>query len=450
MNIVGKKISVIGAARSGLASALAVKRTGSVPFLSESKPREQFEKAAEILDSSSIDYEFGGHSSRVYDSELIVTSPGVPATSEVLIRARENGINIISELELGFRLCKGKVMAITGSNGKTTTTSLVGEIFNHSNIHGVVAGNIGKPFTEIADTLEPDDWAILEVSTFQLEWIDKFKPQVATVLNITPDHLDRHGSMENYIALKLKVFANQNGTNKAVINHDDTTLADFHSRSEIWMFSTKSEIERGYYICDDSMFLNISGHKERVINIDQIGIKGPHNLANACAAAACCSAAGIDIESIAKGLRSFAGVEHRLERVGLIGGVSFINDSKATNVDAVYWALQSVSAPVVLIAGGRDKDSDFSTLRELIQDRVKALILIGEAAGKMKKAYDGLTAIHNADSLEQAVRLAYEKCLPEGTVLLSPACASYDMFNNYEQRGEVFKQAVNMLIKEKS
>ncbi len=446
----GKKISIIGAARSGLASAIALKQLGAVPFLSESKPKEQFMEAVESLDKHQIDSEFGKHTGRVFDCEYMVTSPGVPSTSEVLVHAGKSGIDIISELELGYRMCKGKVLAITGSNGKTTTTSLIGEIFKHSAIKGEVAGNIGRPFTEVAGTLSENDWAILEVSTFQLEWIDKFKPQVATVLNITPDHLDRHGSMENYIYLKLRVFANQNGTNKSVLNYDDEVLRKFESLSEAWTFSTKTKVRNGCYIDGDWLVLSNGDNKKNIIKIDDIGIKGPHNLSNACAAVSCCVAAGVDLEYIAKGLRSFAGVEHRLERVALIGGVSFINDSKATNVDAVFWALQSVSSPVILIAGGRDKDSDFSTLRDLIKEKVATLVLIGEASDKIESAYDGLTEICRADSMQDAVRLSYEKSGSNGTVLLSPACTSFDMFKNYEHRGEVFKQAVNMLAKEKS
>lgn len=445
-NFENKKVSVIGAARSGQASAVELKKLGAHPFLSESKPAEKFTETIRLLDKSGIDYEFGGHTNRVYDCDLIVTSPGVPQSSGVLAEATKRNIKIISELELGFQLCKGKVLAITGSNGKTTTTSLVGEIFKHSSLTGAVAGNIGNPFVAIAGSIGPDDWAILEVSTFQLEWIEKFKPHVAAVLNITPDHLDRHGSMENYITLKLKVFANQNGTNVSVLNSDNDILRGFKPRSETWMFSTKHEIENGCFIEKDMIVLNYHDKKEEIIKIDEIGIRGPHNLANACAASACCAAAGIDNETIAKGLRSFKGVEHRLEQVGLMGGVSFVNDSKATNVDAVYWALQSVSPPIILIAGGRDKDSDFRSLRELIKEKVKAVVLLGEAADKIARAFDGCTEIYRAETIADAASKAYKAAKPAGTVLLSPACASFDMFDNYEHRGQAFKQAVKKLI----
>jgi len=444
----GQKISVIGAARSGLASALILHELGAKPFLSEFGPIGKFADTVKALDKKRIQYEFGGHSERVFDCKLLVTSPGVPANSAILTKALQKNIKVISELELGYQLCAGKVLAVTGSNGKTTTTSLIGEIFNHSRIKGVVAGNIGMPLTGIVRSINPDDWAILEVSTFQLEWIDKFKPDVAIVLNITPDHLDRHGSMENYIALKLKVFANQNGADKAVLNADDRYLSAFRPVSRTFAFSSSHAVENGCFIENGKLYLSERGSRQAIIDVSEIKIKGPHNMANACAAAACCAAAGIDNNSIAAGLKSFAGVEHRLEDAGLIGGVSFINDSKATNVDAVFWALQSVSPPVVLIAGGRDKNGDFSTLIELVKAKVTNLVLIGEAADKIESVFKNITPIIRAGSLEEAIRRGYEKAKPKGVVLLSPACASYDMFDNYEHRGKVFKQAVNMLKEE--
>ncbi|MCP4583332.1 MAG: UDP-N-acetylmuramoyl-L-alanine--D-glutamate ligase [candidate division Zixibacteria bacterium] len=445
MDFSDQKISVIGAARSGLAAAVVLKNLGAEPFLSEHGPESKYTEAKETLTKYDIRYEFGGHSDRVYDCRLMVTSPGVPADTEILTTAVSKNIKVISELELGFQLCGGKVLAVTGSNGKTTTTSLIGEIFSHSRLNSLVAGNIGNPFCAVARGIGIDDWAILEVSTFQLEWIDKFKPRVAVVLNITPDHLDRHGNMENYIALKLKIFSNQNGTDNAILNADDENLKAFDSISGKHEFSTAGEVDNGCFARDNTLYLCRKGNIQRVIDISEITIKGPHNLANACAAVACCAAAGIDIESINAGLKSFQGVEHRLEQVGLIGGVSFINDSKATNVDAVYWALQSVFSPVVLIAGGRDKDGDFSTLTELVREKVSNLVLIGEAADKIESVFKDVTRVIRADSLEGAVGIAYEKAGPDGVVLLSPACASFDMFDDFEHRGEAFKQAFNML-----
>jgi UDP-N-acetylmuramoylalanine--D-glutamate ligase len=441
----GKKVSVIGAARSGLASAVALKKLGATVFLSELKDVSSYSEMVRILKYRDIKFEFGGHSDNVFDCQLMVTSPGVPSDSEVLNRAHGENIKIISELELGFLLCPGRIIAITGSNGKTTTTSLIGEIFSHSGINYRVAGNIGKPFVAIAANVDQDGWAILEVSTFQLEWIDRFKPKVAAVLNITPDHLDRHHSMEDYVALKLKVFSNQNGTDLAVLNADDKNLQNYKPVSEVLHFSVSGEIENGCYVEKDALFLNRYGRKEMITSVDKIGIKGPHNLANACAAVACSAVAGINTKSITAGLRSFMGVEHRLEEVGLIGGVSFINDSKATNVDAVYQALQSVSPPVVLIAGGLYKGGDFSVLHDLVKKYVNGIVLIGEASGIIADAFENITPLYDADSLEEAVRTAYEIAGSQGTVLLSPGCASFDMFENFEHRGHIFKLAVNKL-----
>lgn len=442
MDFAGKKVSVIGSARSGLASAIVLSELGADVFLSEINSADKFPKASSLLVKRNIKHEFGGHSKRVYDCQLIIVSPGVPADSNVLNQGLEKNIKIISELELGFQLCKGKIIAITGSNGKTTTTSLIGEIFRQTNISSEVAGNIGKPFVSVARNINNSGWGIIEVSTFQLEWIDKFKPSIAAVLNITPDHLDRHKTMENYIAFKLKVFSNQNGTDKAILNYDDKYLKKYKSNSEILNFSNQSIIDNGCYVEHGSMYIINHGKKERIIDVKEIGIKGPHNISNACAAAVCCFSAGIGAEQIAAGLKSFAGVEHRLEKAGNIGAVSFINDSKATNVDAVYWALQSVAPPIVLIAGGRDKGGKFDTLNSLVSKHVKDIVLIGEAAEKIASAFESITKLHHADSMDEAVKSAYELAYPKGTVLLSPGCASFDMYDNYEQRGEIFKNAV--------
>jgi UDP-N-acetylmuramoylalanine--D-glutamate ligase len=449
----GKKISVVGAARSGVASAVVLKHLGAEVFLSESKAtnswshQEEIKEIISLLEKHKISYEFGGHSARVYDCQLLVTSPGVPATSEVLLSARQKKIKIISELELGFQLCEGKIIAITGSNGKTTTTALVGEIFSHSDFNYKVAGNIGTPFVSVARSLGNDGWAILEVSTFQLEWIEKFKANVAAILNITPDHLDRHGSMEKYIELKLAVFTNQDSSDVAVLNRDDQVLNNYKPAGQAFHFSVVSKLSNGCFIEKGTLFLDIQGKSQAVIGVEDIGIKGPHNLSNACCASAICAAAGLDIKTIAAGLKSFQGVEHRLEKVGLIGGVSFINDSKATNVDAVYWALQSVSPPIILIAGGKDKAGDFTTLNELVKKNVKAVVLIGQAADKIGNTFTDLTKLVRAGTMPEAVQIAYDMAKPNGTVLLSPGCASFDMFDNYEHRGRVFKDAVREIVR---
>ncbi len=451
IGISGKKVSVIGAARSGLAAAIELKRRGALVYLSDEKPENQWpdDKLAEIklsLRDNGIDFEFGGHTERVYDCDLLVTSPGVPAGSRVLQNAVNKGIKVISELELGFWLCPAGVVAITGSNGKTTTTSLVGEIFNQAGRKCAVAGNIGTPYCSVASMLGPDDFAILEVSSFQLEWVESFRPMVAAILNITPDHLDRHASMDEYVALKMRIFANQSGNDTAVINADDPLLMESCQIKDPVQFSTSKEVARGCFVGNDLINLSLGGERRPLLKVSELGIKGPHNLANACAAAAIAASAGIAEDHIVKALQRFTGVEHRLEKVGLIGGVSFINDSKATNVDAVFWALQSVSPPIVLIAGGKDKGGDFRILEPLIRKNVAAVVLIGQATEKIGAAFDGLVAIEKAKSLPSAVERAYELAKPHGTVLLSPGCASFDMFDNYEHRGRVFKETVRAMM----
>jgi UDP-N-acetylmuramoylalanine--D-glutamate ligase len=452
MDYTGKRVSIIGAARSGIAAALELKKRGASVFLSDSKARadwknqEQITEIIECLQQNDIPFELGGHSNKVYDCQVMVTSPGVPADSEVLTNAARNGVKIISELELGYQLCDANIIAITGSNGKTTTTALVGHIFSGTNINYRVAGNIGTAFVSVVNQLGRGDWAVLEVSTFQLEWIDKFRAKVAAVLNITPDHLDRHGTMDIYRALKLRVFTNQDNSDAAVINADDPNQRGYKPAGKFYKFSVSNRVENGCYVEKGTLYLNIKGKTQAIIDAADIGIKGPHNLANACAASTIAAAVGIDISIIAAGLKSFTGVEHRLERAGLIGGVSFVNDSKATNVDAVFWALQSVPAPIVLIAGGKDKAGDFSTLNDLVRRNVKAVVLIGQASDKIAATFAGITRMVRAGSLEEAVESAYKIAKPKGTVLLSPGCASFDMFDNFEHRGQVFKSAVQELM----
>jgi len=451
-NYFGKKVSIIGAARSGVAAALELKRRGALVFLSESKAKadwahqEQIEEIITVLKQNDISFELGGHSEKAFDCQVLVTSPGVPANSDVLTKAAQKGIKIVSELELGCQLCDASIIAITGSNGKTTTTALVGHIFGGTKLNYRVAGNIGTAFVSVVNQLGRGDWAILEVSTFQLEWIEQFHAKVAAVLNITPDHLDRHGTMDIYRGLKLRVFANQDSSDAAIINDDDPNQQGYKPDGKPYRFSLSHRVDNGCYVEKGTLFLNNKGKVQAVIDTADIGIKGPHNQANACAAVAITAAAGIDVPTIAVGLKTFAGVEHRLERAGLIGGVSFVNDSKATNVDAVFWALQSVATPIVLIAGGKDKAGDFSTLNDLVRKNVKAVVLIGQATDKIAATFAGITQMVRAGSLEEAVEVAYNIARPSGTVLLSPGCASFDMFDNFEHRGQVFKSAVKELI----
>jgi len=435
-----KKVSIIGAGRSGISTAEVVKALGAVPFVSDNGEIKD-NSTAERLKSLGIEFEYRGHSDKIFESDLIIVSPGVSADADVILRAREKNITVWPEIELAYRLCRGKIVGITGSNGKTTTTALIGEIFKRAGIPTFVCGNIGYPFIDIARKVPENGFAIVELSSFQLEQIDQFHADIAVFLNLTPDHLDRHKTLENYINAKMRIFENQDANDVAVLNRDDKTLRESSTglRGQIAWFSVGERAAGGVSA--------VPGGKVFVDGVEfmksgDIKIKGEHNLSNACAAIAAVTSAGIGRNDIIKTLESFAGVEHRLEPVRLIGGVSFINDSKGTNVDSVYWALKTVSAPVILIAGGKDKAGDFSVLGKLISQKVKLVVLIGQAAPKIDAAWKNLTKCVRSPSLEEAVTLSFENSSAGDTVLLSPGCASFDMFDNYEHRGRVFKKAV--------
>ncbi|MEE9554653.1 MAG: UDP-N-acetylmuramoyl-L-alanine--D-glutamate ligase [candidate division Zixibacteria bacterium] len=434
-----KRISIIGAGRSGTAVAEVVRSSGGIPFVSDSGECNR-EKVSR-LEKMGIDFECGRHSSKVYKCDFMVVSPGVPSNADIIIKARSIGLTVWPEVELAYRICKGKVIGITGSNGKTTTTTLIGEILRRGGKEVAVCGNIGSPFIASAADISPDGFAVVELSSFQLELIEDFEAHVAVFLNITPDHLDRHGDFKSYFAAKTRIFENQEADDFAVVNYDDSILREKGDiiKSRISWFSTSEQVPNGIWGDTDGDLI-VGG--KAVIKSNELKIKGTHNLSNACAATGAALNVGVKINDIAEALKSFPGVEHRLEPVRLIGGVSFINDSKGTNVDSVRWALLAVSAPVILIAGGKDKGGDFSALNELIAEKVKAVILIGLAARKILKEWESITKCVSAGDMNDAVRIAFDLTIEGDTVLLSPGCASFDMFENFEHRGRVFKTAV--------
>ena len=438
-----KKVSIVGAGRSGISAAEAVKRHGGSAFISDHSTIRDNALAAR-LQSLEIGSEFGGHTNKVFDCDLMVVSPGVVSDSEVIAKAKSMGITVWPEIELAYRLCRGRIIGITGSNGKTTTTALIGEMLKTAGLPTFVCGNIGFPFIDIAEKVPENGYAIVELSSFQLEQIDKFKCDIAAFLNLTPDHLDRHKTIDVYISAKMRIFENQTPDNIAVVNFDDEVLRENCARLTAgtkW-FSVRRSIEDGIWAVPDG---GIYAAGEQLIKSIELKIKGEHNLSNACAAVGAALGVGVSKNKIAETLKLFPGVEHRLEPVRLIGGVSFINDSKGTNVDSVFWALKAVSAPVILIAGGKDKAGDFSVLNDLISKKVKTIILIGQATSKMETAWGNIVTCRKASSMEEAVKLAYANASSGDTVLLSPACASFDMFDNYEHRGRVFKKIVNEL-----
>jgi UDP-N-acetylmuramoylalanine--D-glutamate ligase len=447
MGVPGRSITVFGAASSGLSAALLLRRHGARVFVSEHKPQSDAAEATRLLQSAGIQAEFGLHSDRALDADWIVVSPGIPLSALPLQKAKEKGIPIFGELEAASWFCDAPIVAVTGSNGKSTTTALIGEAFKASGRRTAVAGNIGRPFSEDADTLMPGDVAVLEVSSFQLETVKSFHPKAALYLNLTQDHLNRHGSLENYGRLKARIFENQDPSDLLIFNGKDagvTALAE-NACSRKLVFGVDRPGHECGFIRGGEMVLRVGGVEERVLPADALGIQGEHNVANALAASLACRCLGVGAKDLAGTLRSFRGLPHRLEFVRDLEGVGYVNDSKATNPDSVWYALGSFNRPVVLIAGGRDKDQDFSVLRERISEKVRCVVLIGEAADKMEKAFAGVKPISRAGSFEEAIRMARSQARQGDVVLLSPACASFDMFRNFEDRGDQFRTLVRAL-----
>ncbi|MCJ7577772.1 MAG: UDP-N-acetylmuramoyl-L-alanine--D-glutamate ligase [candidate division Zixibacteria bacterium] len=446
--VTGKRVGIFGMARSGLACAKLLKKLGAQVFVTDAKPDNLLTSEIAQLVEQDIDFETGGHTLKaITNKDYLIISPGVPLDIPILKEAQNLGIPIFSEIEVAFWLTDAKIVGLTGSNGKTTTTALVGDILKEDRKECEVGGNIGIPFSNLVEKVSSDGIIVLELSSFQLERIEEFKPYVAVVLNLTPDHLDRYPDLRSYMEAKLRIFENQTDVDFAVLNADDKNSMELalYSASKKMFFSTQKELELGAFVKNGMLVYKMNGKEEKIIETKDIEIKGPHNLSNATAACAICAILGVSPVSMRETLKRFKGVEHRLEEVATLSGVRFVNDSKATNVESVWYALQSVEKPIILIAGGKDKGGDFTRLRELVQNRVKALILIGEAKEKIHDALSDLVSTFHSDSLEEAVELSFKKAEAGDTVLLSPACASFDMFKDYEHRGEVFKSSVKRL-----
>ena len=450
MQVRSKRFSILGAGKSGLAVARLLKTRRAKVFLSEMGKKEKFIDAIGELDAIGVEYEFGDNTHRVLEADYVVLSPGVPLDAPIVKLAREKGIKILSEIEIAFDQCEAPVVAITGTNGKTTTTTLAGEIFKQAGWNTQVAGNIGIAFSEIVDKAKGEkSVVVLEVSSFQLDTIDTLRPKVSAILNITPDHLDRYKNYEAYVQSKFRIVENQKGHDVFVFNHDDETVRTMAETVNVRAlgFSIKEELKQGAFLQSDKIVLRIGREKEVLMDRTEIGIPGPHNLMNAMAAALMTRSMGVEFDAIRETLRTFKGVEHRIEYVRELDGVKYYNDSKATNVDSVYYALGSFGdAPIILIAGGKDKGNDYNRIRELVAEHVKAIVTVGKGAEKIEKFFKDMKPIHSAGmSMDEAVRLARKAAAPGDIVLLSPACASFDMFDNYEHRGRVFKSLVNEL-----
>ena len=444
---------VVGLGKSGLAAALFLQSRGAHVTVSDQRSAVALAAGLPALLDRGIAVETGGHGVLTFRrQDLIVVSPGVPLETPELAQARRMGTPVIGELELASRFLLGKVLAITGSNGKTTTTTLAGEIFAAAQVPHIVGGNIGLPVISTVEQSSPETWSILEVSSFQLETTESFRANVAVILNITPDHLDRHGSFENYVAAKAKIFATQQPEDALVLNADDDTTHRLAAKApqadRVFWFSATRVIRQGCFIHDGVVMFRAgeSAAAEPILPLSEIPLKGAHNVENVLAAVCASRLAGIQAGDIRRAVAGFHAVEHRLELVATVNGVEYYNDSKATNVDATRKALASFGEPgratVHLILGGKDKDSDYTLLRALVRERAVAVYTIGSAAEKIQRALAADAKLISCGTLVAAVERAAGAAQPGEIVLLAPACSSFDQFENYEHRGRVFKDLV--------
>src|SRR5712664_957085 len=434
MDLQGKFALVVGLGKSGVASALFLKSRGARVTVSDSKPEAELRNEILLLLDHGITVETGGHGDRTFrGQDLIVVSPGVPFDAPQLEQARALGEPVIGEVELAAQFLPGPIVAITGANGKTTTTTLAGEIIAAGKFPMLVGGNIGTPAISFADQARPDTWTVLEVSSFQLETIVSFRPRIAVILNITPDHLDRHKTFANYINAKARIFENQQVGDFTVLNADDPTTAGLadRTRAQLVWFSRKKEVEKGSFVRGGHVLFRDGKSEREIMPLSEIPLKGAHNLENVLAGISIGVLAGCEPGQIRDAVRNFKAVEHRLEFVAKVAGVDYYNDSKATNVDATIKALESFPANIHLILGGKDKGSDYSLLNELLRERVKRVYTIGAAAAKIESQIAG-TEILPSQTLENAIRSARESATTGDIVLLAPACASFDQFENYE------------------
>ena len=448
--LAGRVVSVVGLARSGVAAARLVRRLGGRVLASDSAAREALSAEARGLERDGVELWAGGHPSAAFaGAALVVVSPGVPLEIPALRAARAAGLPVIGELELAWRVMEADVIAITGTNGKTTTTALTGDILRGQLRPVLVGGNIGTPLSLSALDFAADGIVVAETSSFQLEATERFRPRVAAVLNLTPDHLDRHGTFERYVDAKARIFANQLAADCVVLNADDpaTVALAGRGRGHVVWFSRLRALEHGVFLRDGWIVAKLNGHVEPVCPAGEIHLRGQHNVENVLAATACALWTGMAPETIRKGIVLFRGVAHRIERVADDRGVVYYNDSKGTNVASTIKALESFTEPVVLIAGGKGKGQDFAPLGAAAARRVRHAVLIGEDRARLRPALEAAGAtVEEATSMEAAVSAARAAARPGDVVLLSPACASFDMFQNFEHRGEVFKAIVRALV----
>jgi UDP-N-acetylmuramoylalanine--D-glutamate ligase len=450
IDLVGKRVLVVGLARTGVVVSIFCGAYGAIVTATDEKPEAQLKDVAEKLLAANVTLELGGHRPETFvNQDLIVVSPGVPANLPALQAARTRKIPVWSEIELAWRLLRGKLVAITGSNGKTTTTALVAHILQSAKIPVLVGGNIGTPLLARVEASNDSTVTVAEVSSFQLELIEAFRPDVGVLLNLTPDHIDRHGSFEQYARAKQRLFENMLDRDCAVLNADDPQVAQRGPHhAQIYWFSRRKRLAAGTFLRGDEIIFRREGEESEILRRSDIPLRGEHNLENVLAASTAAILAGAPTGAIAAGVRSFPGVEHRLEFVGETRGVAFYNDSKATNVDATLKAVGAFPGSLFVILGGKDKGSDYSPLREPLQEKARLVLLIGAATEKIASQLESAVEMEHAGTLERAMEIAFAKARSGDTILLAPACASFDQFENFEHRGRAFKEIFARLAAE--
>ena len=451
MELKNKKVTVVGLGNSGLNAAILLHDVGARVFVTDSQNTPATRNAAQALKKRNIEIEIGGHSEEFFkESELVVLSPGVEDTSPAVKFAGKMNIPTIGEMELGYRFCKGKIIAVTGTNGKSTVTTLIGKMLKDSGTDAVTCGNIGNSLCGEIPRIKEDTWVALEVSSFQLERIEEFKPRIALILNITDDHMDRYARLTDYFNQKLKVFCNQDKEDYLILNYDAENLRTLNgvARSKT-LFYSRTRRAHGAYVKDGKIkAVSGSGAEIEICPLADITLKGLHNIENVLASSLAAVLAGVQPSSIRNTVMDFKGLPHRFETVDTIDGVEYIDDSKGTTVDSTYRALESCRKPVILIAGGKDKNSDYSVIGEMVKKKVKSLVLIGEARPAIKKVLGRLVNTYEAKNMFEAVEIAFKISDKDQIVLLSPMCSSFDMFSSYKERGEVFKDAVGRVKKQ--
>jgi UDP-N-acetylmuramoylalanine--D-glutamate ligase len=448
-SIPDRKVTILGAERSGIGAAKLVKKLGGIPFVSDFANAEKLQEQIAVLKSEQIEFEAGGHTEKLFDTDFVIISPGVPSSAPVVKELEKRNVPIISELEFAALFCKGTIIAITGTNGKSTTTTLIDHLLKTAGFSSVMAGNIGLAFSEVVLDVPTDGFVSLEVSSFQLDHVLFFKPRAAMILNITPDHMNRYEqSMILYAESKYKIFKNMDSSDYLILNGDSEWFIKdkIQTKASIEYFSLKGSVSSGICLHNDKIIEYVNNEITFECPVSSLQIPGEHNIQNVMAAVASVKPFIKNNDVIIKGLESFKGIEHRLELVEVINGTSYVNDSKATNVDSVWYALKSYDTPIYLILGGKDKGNDYEQIKPLVLEKVKKIYAIGESAEKVFKFFHSDVKVEIKKSMDDCILAASKEARENDVVLLSPACASFDMFDNFEHRGQVFKEAVRKLL----